>query len=47
MSKVAAVQPGGSERMRAAVAANVPHSVGKSSEQIKLLTDGVEELLRG
>ena len=47
MSNVAAVQPGGRERMRAEAAEKVPHSVGKSSELMKKFTEGVSGLLRG
>lgn len=47
MSKVAAVHPGGSARMRAAVAAKVPYSVGNSSESMKEFTDGWSGSFRG
>jgi hypothetical protein len=39
MSKVAARQPGGRERIRAEVLSNVPQAVGKSSALIAALTE--------
>jgi len=47
MSKVAALQPGGRDRMRSTVAEKVPHAVGKSSESMKELTDRVFGSFRG
>ncbi len=47
MSKAAALQPGGSDRMRATASLNVPHSVGKSSESMLEFTDEIDESFRG
>jgi hypothetical protein len=47
MSKVAATQPGGRERMSFAVLWKVPHNVGKSLEFISALTDMMEGLFLG
>ena len=47
MLKVGAWQPWGRERIRAAVVLNVPHAVGKSSEETPALTDWIVGWLQG
>jgi len=47
MSKVAATQPGGNERISSLVAEKVPQAVGKESEFIKELIEEIEGWFRG
>ena len=47
ISKVAARQPSGRNKIREAVEEKVPQAVGKSSELIKELTEGILGLFRG
>lgn len=47
ISNVAARQPGGRDKIRSTVEEKVPQAVGKSSELMKELMEGVEGLFRG